>query len=94
MFQALSMTPERSVPGATVLYTVPYFFTLSCSSLRRRSGSSVSTNDFVADAFHLRRRVLAPTLNNHLYTAQLELEDGHHTLMPLLLRRTWTAVAC
>jgi len=36
-------TPDNSVPGATVLNTVPYFFTFSCSRVRRRSGSSVST---------------------------------------------------
>lgn len=36
-------TPLRSVPGATVLKTVPYFFTFSCSKLRRWSVSSVST---------------------------------------------------
>ena len=35
--------PESSVPGATVLNTVPYFLTFSCSRARRRSGSSVST---------------------------------------------------
>lgn len=36
-------TPPRAVPGDTVLNTVPNFFTLSCSSARRRSSSSVST---------------------------------------------------
>ena len=36
-------TPLSSVPGATVLNTVPNFFTLSCKSARRRSDSAVST---------------------------------------------------
>lgn len=36
-------TPSNTVPGATVLKTVPYFFTFSCNNSRRRSGSSVST---------------------------------------------------
>ena len=35
--------PARSVPGETVLKTVPYFLTLSCSRWRRWSDSSVST---------------------------------------------------
>src|SRR5574337_1482927 len=36
-------TPRSVVPGATVLNTVPYFFTFSCSRSRRWSLSSVST---------------------------------------------------
>jgi hypothetical protein len=36
-------TPLSAVPGATVLNTVPYFFTFSCNNSSRRSDSSVST---------------------------------------------------
>ena len=38
-----SNVPDKVVPGATVLYTVPYFLTFSCSKSRRASLSSVST---------------------------------------------------
>ena len=75
---ARTRTPFRSVPGATVLNTVPYFFTLSCSSSRAPVGLVRVHHDLVVDAFHPRRDVLPDAMHADLNAAQRELQHRRH----------------